>query len=1638
MEKLNLETFRDLKQETIEIIKKIEEADNKGEELSEEELERSLGRYKEIIQTLSEHDLSDIDFEEWQGMFLAVAKELPLDLSKTKANLDFGMISYEGDRKYFPNFKGCTIKNFNFDEYPYNDEMFDEAYRKENAEKFLSSNVPEEVSKRFYEGKITLTDIKNNPELVDKFGEENIDWYLRDLYKLIGKEELCKLDAEFIDEINYDWQKLLGTNSNLKTADEIMPVLYENAREKILKYKNDDLGTRFYHKANELGESFKKLNPDLILADDVPEDIKNNYYNQTLSITKFSKNLEYFEGKKVTQALYSFNNTEKLIELYGDNIYQLFNDYKPMMDKMIDEFGNMQNFEIPDGPITEEQRKEIMQGLVSSYFSNIDRIEDFSMLKMVLDFVPLENLQFYNERATTLLRKYNIDDIINSGLDFKIFHSTDGYITDMEQIKKMTDVVEQKDLALLVSYMNFKRIEEYGVDKLIEYGIKDLNEISQPITDLQQIRELLEKRPIELINFGSESDRKIEFVKKYGIDNIIKLDEETKGMFSHETGNNDTYFTIMAVAEGKLPKLEPNETLTYEQFKDRMYKALLHTRDENGILTTGNYQNYDFIQGEFREEHPEIFIDDEVSDEVKNEFYTRKMTAETVRRNPEIIHLLQGKDLGRTFSKDMIAGMSLVRKDKDGNIIGGIPNRVNMAQYVSDKLGKSEFLTICAEYGSLLDKVALSTGREITPENIREAIEQSIYKNIKSGMEYFEFLPSTFQEKHPELFLPKDIDEDLRKKFYEGSLSFEDVRKNPQIKDLLLAKDISVGFGKTKYGQTSSKKGEQRKALPMWEVLSEQEIMDFAEKYGKYFSDVDQNIFKEGQNLEDRESLINNDIATNIINRKSSYDESVPEFFKQSHPELFLDENAPEELKKSFYDNQASSTTSYVNVNTEDKDIDFEMIKAHPEWRKFLEGKELSRAFSRDYGELFKNFDNSTLMKLGTRNPQTIQKMVANHREETLANWYKSTGGKFVPHHIVMLNFPEGEIDSFLSNSKKWSQLMKIDRYNLNDEGKSAILKSAYAMGVFQGNDDGFNKTVELFTQIPRNLSQEEYDNVVKFISENPFDEINESKVKPETIFEPNLEPLQEAYVKNSDGTYVLRINQQQEKEKIRELRSLLERAGYPKILTPEKAHQLFDSFAMEYNPDFIKLFNNNIEQILSSAELIKDVSVIQRQFDDIVRTNAGRRLTLNVAQDYIRSIAYENIEVGNEGVAEQAKIVGYPQKDFEAIQRLYNEGEIRDFSSIPRIMGKEDGYTYEMLRCDDPLALTIGTLTDCCQEINGAGQTSMEHSVVSPDGRVFCVRDNQGRLVAQSWFWRNQYTGCFDNIEIPKKIFELYAKEHPEQGKKGLTHDVLGVYKKAAQELMQEDEKVYKELLDEGTITQEQYDSLLLGKVTIGLGYNDIAEAIKSDTTIHLDSRPMQVKKTKRLPDPYTDAAEQYTIAERDNIVKASQQQENLYVYQDTIPEYDESNMSATTLLTMQRMEKSNNDDNLLYLDYEKENENLTKSQKIMRSLARTYGLNPEDTKVLATARIAMVYSKSKDKIKVGDVFSSHIKSDLTDEQHKRADDHIKYQMKKALTQIGTKDMEVDLSSLSKNKRELVEGIIQQIEKENDERGEK
>ena len=927
--------------------------------------------------------------------------------------------------------------------------------------------------------------------------------------------------------------------------------------------------------------------------------------------------------------------------------------------------------------------------------------------------------------------------------------------------------------------------------------------------------------------------------------------------------------------------------------------------------------------------------------------------------------------------------------------------------------------------------------RPYTREEFNETMRRIILYgttdgNAKVKLDY-RSLQGPFREANPDLFISLDAPEELQDKFYTTKITLKDLEEHPEYIEYLSGVNLDMCLERPNlYFEDRP-----REVYGVLEgISSREEVFDFVrdnQKTMKYLNKRVDSLRIEGETtLEQIRMSMERRVENEIKSRVIRYSEDAPDFFKEKYPEMFLSPDAPEELKLFFYDDYYGQSERYARHHSTNYRMTFTRIKEHPEWSEYLKGKKLSRAFPGEYIRMFDLLGQDSLMKLVGRNAESLDKMVNVHKENTLANWYNATGGKFIPHHTVMLNFPEQDMDAFLTNGKKWSQLARIDRFNFNDEGKTATLKLAYAMGTFHGDDTGYKRVVDMLTLPPNSISSEDYRKVMEKFADNP----------------EKLVLIQESYILGEDGRYIYKapavergegVDQKQAKKiadgKVSDIRLALEAADVSSVLTPEKAHQMFDAFDMKYDPRFVEFFMKHQEEIMSNPEYTKDIALIQRRFSEITRDNAGRTLTLELASEYIRSNSFDGVEIGNEGLAEQAKIAGYSQQDFDKLQVMYNEGQARDYSSIPRVTGEKDGYTYEMLRCDDPLALSIGTLTDCCQQINGAGQTSMEHSVLSEDGRVFVVRDSEGRIVAQSWFWRNQYTGCFDNIEIPKRIFAAYEREHPEEGREGLTRAVLGVYKQATVDLMREDERVYKELLDAGTITAEQYEALRLGKVTIGLGFNDIAEAIKSDGEVYRDTDPHGVIQGGRVPHPYTDAKEQYVVAERDGLVESSM--ENLHVHEDTIPVYDSSNLSATTVTMMKRMEGAAGKDDLGYVQIIQDGVSVPPEQLVTR-VARGYGLNPETTKVAATARMAVVYSAEEvGPVRMGSILTAPVSEELPEEAQKKAREHIDYQLKKTLRQITANGKRVlDIDSLSEADRAKVEELLQVIKKENEERG--
>ena len=92
--KITLEKFRQYKEKIMEI------------EYSYDEKEAFLNCF-DLQKEILKYDLSDIPFEEWEGMTIYSDNENRAFFSGTNANIDFSLVEYFGNAE----FHGCNIKN---------------------------------------------------------------------------------------------------------------------------------------------------------------------------------------------------------------------------------------------------------------------------------------------------------------------------------------------------------------------------------------------------------------------------------------------------------------------------------------------------------------------------------------------------------------------------------------------------------------------------------------------------------------------------------------------------------------------------------------------------------------------------------------------------------------------------------------------------------------------------------------------------------------------------------------------------------------------------------------------------------------------------------------------------------------------------------------------------------------------------------------------------------------------------------------------------------------------------------------------------------------------------------------------------------------------------------------------------------------------------------------------------------------------------------------------------------------------------------------------------------------------------------------------------------------------------------------
>ncbi len=1659
--KITLLEFRQLKEKLRRMASRISDEISRSYNITPDEEERMTKRfideYSSLQNELLAYDLSDIPFEEWSGIHILSGDGLPVDFSKTRANIDFGLIEYNGNG----NFKGCNIKNLDVVFPTYLDANgFDTETILQYPSLFLVGKFTEDFKRKFYSNNLVIDDLVGlNSEQLTEIGKK--DYLKRVFYEnhyqfFNGAIELDKLMDLYVNhKVVYDgflslFNSILHYHNldKLKQkltqvpATDIKKVFYEFTRNCIINSECqiviDDNMEVFNPRSlivSTLPKDFVNENKDIFLIDvDIPIEVKYRFSNRDLSLTDY---YNYFEVFKDIPYL-SFSRDSSMFKYTSkcgtDNINYAIKKY-PHLFLMLENTGGLWDFS-----------ECLVTGL------EID-----------------ENIK---QAAVKYLYEY---DTIGSYL-----HS------DGEKVSY--------DTPAWLSNLGFSLVHQ-----------------------IRTIEELLNYKDTYIL----DNRKQKRFIDELNIKNIKRLEEETN-IFSHFQNKPFESFTGFYVYYTSLNEKDLRKhgidfregTLPYPLFR-KQFALFLNLMRKNNIFT--DIQNYDWIKGDFRNDFPEFFISEEAPEELKVLFYKNMISLDIISQHKEYIPFLVDKDIRSILPRNVVSKITAAF-DRKGNYL---EDSVSFIDEYIKRYGNLKFLNLIAKYGNLLTAISIYSYHDVIEDEhkIEQFIEENVYKFIKEMNLDYEILINNddFRTKHPDLFI--DLDrleipikekERLTDAFYKRILSFHDIRLYPELIDVLkdkyLAKSFTWDFGSKNFLQNN--RSILNNDLKLIDYFGNENFLILCSLYGRYLYGISNSLPKfnsyvdsnknslpvsdiyNSLNFEDLKSLIEKIIVDKCKNGELAYvPTDVPEFLKTDYPELFLDDNAPMLLQYYFYNYGNNYPLSFVN------------LKKNKDWIPYLEGKDIKGALLRGYKrhpELKKYFElfGDKALSLVINKAETVDEMIKSYQVDLMKLWYDKTGGKFIPDYVVMQNLEISDIDKFLAAGSNWSRLMKIKNYSENPDGRDALLKLAYAFGVFDLDQRGYKQLFELLTGLPRtvpeqydyifdsidaeidiytqrgyfykekafisvdengneytkyiqaDLTDEEYENAYKMMIEH-LKEINFKNVLDSSLVIELFETIRaekvnvdfrkcvfaQLYRKSDNGSFVLTINPQKYPKTADLLRNILNKFNDFPILTAEKAHRYIGGFKLYYDSQFKDFFLKNFNEIINSSEYLSSIANVQRRFQEISAIYCNVPLTLDLAYSYIGDNRYENVNTGNELVTTVAAMNKYEQQDFETLQKIYNFAKQRTFSSIPRIEGTKDKYYYEILRLDDPLAMAIGYLTNCCQRLHEPGRQCMEHSMVDNNGRLFVIKDanNHDIIIAQSWVWRNGDVLCFDNIEVPDQQMWDHGIPHGKEDngiRNEFTDEILEIYKQAAKELMAEDERIYKELLDSGKITQEEFDSLRLGKITTGVGYSNISgsfETLKRDREI---ARPLDFQPPVDIGGSYytNDSTSQYILEERDN--RSKYRGEPLKLHNDTYTEYTDDNFNERMLLILQKLEivtKENTGDfNTTSIVFDNK-------EQIVSKIADYYFLNPENTRIVMNPNFAIIYEIDGDTLKIADLFYN-FKIDNGAQQFD-IENKVLIQIKLALEQIG-KDKNIDISDLSYEQKEIYKKVAKLSEEIDIERG--
>lgn len=228
---------------------------------------------------------------------------------------------------------------------------------------------------------------------------------------------------------------------------------------------------------------------------------------------------------------------------------------------------------------------------------------------------------------------------------------------------------------------------------------------------------------------------------------------------------------------------------------------------------------------------------------------------------------------------------------------------------------------------------------------------------------------------------------------------------------------------------------------------------------------------------------------------------------------------------------------------------------------------------------------------------------------------------------------------------------------------------------------------------------------------------------------------------------------------------------------TPTKNHfsKMFDDKTSELYKNwyyFYNCFDEILEKCHGQLTLKKINSIFETE-----KYKINKNLITPDVYNLNNSDFIENIVLGN-------KVHKRDDEVLKNIVEIYQKMKKRIESSIPYVKGVADcGYSYEMMKFDDPTIFELGYKANCCIRVLDIAHNHLLHAALCRNGRILLIYDKLGDLAAFSPLKRNGNVLIANSIECIDKNYEYTGKMIAEAFKKAML-DIVAVSQKSTEKV--------------------------------------------------------------------------------------------------------------------------------------------------------------------------------------------------------------------------------------------------------------